>query len=90
MTVSELKLKIFRQVDALDKNQLEKLHDMLQAYEREHAHVHAQNDVDTEHWEALTDAQRKGILDAIAEIEAGAGIPGEKVMANIREKYLNV
>lgn len=86
MTVSELKLKIFRQVDTLEKNQLEKLHVLLQTYE----HEHAQNDVDAEHWEALTDAQRKGISDAISEVEAGEGIPGEKVMANIREKYLNV
>jgi predicted transcriptional regulator len=37
----------------------------------------------------LTDAQRQGIFDAMAEIDEGKGIAHEKVMTKVRKKYLN-
>jgi hypothetical protein len=35
----------------------------------------------------LTDEEVDGILEAIAEVEAGKGIPGEEVLCELRAKY---
>jgi hypothetical protein len=81
MTISDLKLKIFRQVDSLEKNRLEELYGVLINY------INGQKDIDD--WEKLTIEQKKGIIDAIEEIDSGKGIPNEKVMSTIRKKYLH-
>lgn len=81
MTVSELKLKIFRQIDALDESRLEELHGILINY------MNGQNEVGD--WEKLSDSQKEGIYHAIDEIDAGKGIPHEHVIAEIRKKYSN-
>ncbi len=79
MTVSDLKLKIFRQIDSLEKNRLEELYGVLLNFINEKK--------DLGDWERLTDEQKQGIFDAIEEIELGKGIPNEKVMSKIRKKY---
>jgi hypothetical protein len=71
MTISDLKLKIFRQVDSLEKNRLEELYGVLINYINGHKDI---ND-----WEKLTTEQKQGIIDAIEEIESGKGIPHEKL-----------
>lgn len=38
-------------------------------------------------WDTLSKAQQQGLLDAIAEFEAGLGIPSEIVMKEMRKKY---
>ena len=38
-------------------------------------------------WNRLSPNQQKGLLDAIAELETGLGIPSEIVMKEMREKY---
>ena len=81
MTVSDLKLKIFRQIDSLEKNRLEELYGVLINY------LNGQQDISD--WDKLTKEQKQGIFDAIEEIESGKGIPNEKVMAKIRKKYLH-
>jgi hypothetical protein len=81
MTVSDLKLKLFRQIDSLEKDRLEELYGVFLNY------INGKKDIDD--WEKLTDKQKHGIMEAIAEIEAGKGIPHTKVMANIRKKYTN-
>jgi len=81
MTVSDLKLKLFRQIDSLEKDRLEELYGVFLNY------INGKKDI--EDWNDLTDEQKKGIEDAIEEIEAGKGIPHTKVMANIRKKYTN-
>lgn len=40
-------------------------------------------------WNELTEEQKKGIVEAIDEIDAGKGIPHSKVIASIRKKYTN-
>ena len=81
MTVSDLKLKIFRQIDSLEKNRLEELSGILTNF------MNGQNDIND--WGQLTKEQQKGIIDAIDEIDSGKGIPHEKVMEYIRKKYSN-
>ena len=38
----------------------------------------------TDFWEALTDAQKRRVEQAIQQMERGQGMPHEKVMANSR------
>jgi len=40
-------------------------------------------------WNELTEEQKKGIVEAIDEIDAEKGISHSEVMANIRKKYTN-
>ena len=79
MTIAELKLKIFRHVDSLEKNRLEEFYGVLINY------LNGQKDIGD--WEVLTEEQRKGIIDAIDEIESGKGIPHQKVIAKMRKKF---
>ena len=82
MTVAELKLKIFRQVDSLEKSRLEEFYGVMLNY------INSQKDLDD--WTKLTTEQQQGIIDAIEEIDAGKGIPHETVMRNIRRKFSHV
>ncbi len=79
MTVSDLKLKIFRQIDTLEKNRLEELYGVLLNF------INEKKDIGD--WERLTDEQKQGIFDAIEEIELGKGISNDKVMSKIRKKF---
>jgi hypothetical protein len=79
MTVAELKLKIFRQVDSMEKGRLEELYGVFLNY------INGQKD--TNDWANLSTEQQQGIFDAIDEIQSGKGIPHETVMKNIRSKF---
>lgn len=79
MTVSDLKLKLFRQIDTLEKGKLEEIYGVLINY------INGQKDV-TE-WEQLSDNQKKGIIDSIDELESGKGIPNSVVIDKFRKKY---
>ena len=81
MTISDLKLKIFRQVDSLEKKRLEEVYGVLINYINEHKEI--------SDWEKMTTEQRKGIIDAVEEIDNGRGIPNEKIMSTMRKKYSN-
>ena len=82
MIVSDLKLKLFRQIDTLDKNKLEEIYGVLINY------FNGQNDISE--WGKLSDNQKSGILDAIGELEAGKGIPNHVVLDKFRKKYSHV
>lgn len=79
MTTSDLKLKIFQQIDSLEKNRLEELYGVLMNF--------INGKKDTGDWEKLTGEQQQGIIEAIEEIDSGKGISNEKVMGKIRRKY---
>lgn len=79
MTVSDLKLKIFRQIDSLEKHRLEEFYGVLINY------INEKKDISD--WAKLTVEQKQGIFDAIEEIDLGKGISNEKVMSKIRKKY---
>ena len=81
MTVSDLKLKIFRQIDSLEKSRLEEFYGLLLNY------VNGKKDVSD--WEKLSDAQKVGILDAIDEIDSQKGLTHKVVIDKFRKRYLN-
>jgi hypothetical protein len=75
----DLKLKIFRQIDSLEKNRLEELYGVLINFFSSHK--------DIDDWEKLTEEQKMGISDAIHEIDSGKGITHEIVKEKIRKKF---
>jgi hypothetical protein len=79
MTVSELKLRLFRQIDTLDKSRLEEVYGVLTNY------INGQKDISE--WDKLSDNQRHGILNAIEEVDSGDGIPNKVVLDKFRKKY---
>jgi hypothetical protein len=79
MTVSDLKLRIFREIDSLEKNRLEEFYGLLMNY------INGQKDISD--WDKLTANQKKGILDAIDEIDSGKRIPNKTVLDKFRKKY---
>lgn len=81
MSSAELKLKIFRQVDLLDKSKLEDLYGILVNY------LNGQNDL--EDWMKLTDEQKQGIGRAIDEIDSGKAIKHQAIVEKFRKKYSN-
>ena len=81
MTVSDLKLKIFRQIDSLEKNRLEEFYGLMQNYLNSKKGL---ND-----WAKLSEAQKKGLFDAIDEIDSGKGKSNKDVLDKFRKKYSN-
>ena len=81
MTISELKLKIFRYIDSLEKDRLEEIYGLLINY------INGKKDISE--WDNLTANQKKGILDAIDEIDLEKDIPGNSVLDKFRKKYSN-
>jgi hypothetical protein len=79
MTVSDLKLRIFREIDSLEKNRLEEFYGLLMNY------INGQKDISD--WDKLTANQKKGILDAIDEVDSGKMIPNKTVLDKYRKKY---
>ena len=81
MTVSDLKLKIFRQIDSLEKSRLEEFYGLLLNY------VNGKKDVSD--WDKLTASQKQGILDAIDEMDSQKGVEHKIVIDKFRKKYFN-
>jgi hypothetical protein len=79
MTVADLKLKIFREVDSLEKSRLEELYGVIINF------LNGQKDIGD--WDKLTEEQKRGIGEAIDEIDKGAGVSHEKLMAKMRKKF---
>jgi hypothetical protein len=81
MTISDLKLRIFRQIDSLEKNKLEEFYGLLMNY------INGQKDISD--WNELSDNQKQGILDAIDQADSGKGIANKAVFDKFRKKYSN-
>jgi hypothetical protein len=81
MTASDLKLKIFRQIDSLEGKRLEELYGVLLNF--------INNKKDVSDWSRLSDEQKQGIYNAIEEIDAEKGIPNAKIISKIRNKFSN-
>jgi hypothetical protein len=79
MNTSDLKLKIFRQVDSLEKSRIEELYGVFLNF------INGLKGIND--WDKLSDYQKQGIADAIKEIDSGKGIHHEKVIAKYRKKY---
>jgi hypothetical protein len=81
MTVSDLKRKIFRQIDSLEKSRLEEFYGLLMNY------VNSKKDISD--WDELSDTQKQGILDAIDELDSKKGVSNKVVIDKFRKKYSN-
>ena len=79
MDASELKLKIFREIDSLEKGKLQEVYGYLQNF------VRGEKDVDE--WSTLSYNQQQGLIEAIDELNEGLGISHEKVISKFRKKY---
>jgi hypothetical protein len=79
MTVSDLKLRIFREIDSLEKNRLEEFYGLLMNY------INGKKDISD--WDKLSVNQKQGILDSIDEIDSGKGIQNKVVLDKFRKKY---
>jgi len=79
VTVSDLKLRIFREIDSLEKNKLEEFYGLLLNY------INGKKDLSD--WDKLSANQKQGILDAIDEIDSGKGISNKAVLNRLRKKY---
>ncbi|MGD9492857.1 MAG: hypothetical protein AB7V36_05840 [Bacteroidales bacterium] len=79
MTTADLKLKIFQQLDSLQKNRLDEVYGLLMNYFR------SQKDIDD--WDNLSDEQKQGIIDAVEQIEQWKNISHQKVMRKVRLQY---
>ncbi len=79
MNDSEIKIKLFQQIDSLDKEQLIELSGLIKNFIN-------QKD-DSENWDKLTPQQKNGLEYGISELEAKKGIEHNLVMEELRKKY---
>ncbi|MFI5151574.1 MAG: hypothetical protein ACHQRM_17755 [Bacteroidia bacterium] len=77
MSTSELKYTLFRAIDTINDNKT--LKDIYTFISRK---------TKADFWETLTKDQREEIEKALKELDSGAGIPHEKVMAKYKGKYV--
>jgi len=79
MTVSDLKIKIFRQINSLEKNRLEEFYGLLLNY------INGKKDISD--WERLSPAQKQGLMDAVDELDSNKGASHKAVIDKLRKKY---
>lgn len=79
MDTSELKLKLFRQIDSLEKSKLQQVYDMVLKL--------VQKDSAINQWDDLSKTQQQGLLDAIDEMNTSEGIDHQEVIDKYKQKY---
>ena len=82
MSTEEIKLKIFRQVDAFDAAKLKEFYGFMQNF--------INSKIDTDEWLGISAPEKEGIEAAIREMDAGKGISQEIVMSRLRQKHSHV
>lgn len=78
MSTDEIKLQIFRQIDALDAGKLKEFYGVLLNY------LSSKNDINE--WVGVSKAEQKGIEAAIKELNDGKGLAHQDVMSRLRKK----
>ena len=81
MDASELKLRIFREIDSLERGKLQEVYGYLQNFMR--------SDKDLSDWENLSVDQKEGLIGAINDLDEGKGILHEELISKYRKKYLD-
>jgi len=79
MDATELKVRIYKEVDALDKTKLEEIYGYILNY--------LNSNKTLGEWEKMTEIQQRGIIEAVDEIASGKEIPHEQVISHFRKKY---
>ena len=81
MNSAEIKIDLFRKLDALKENRLEEAYGMLLNY------INGKNELDD--WQNLTKEQKNAIRLGIEQLDNGKGREHKKVMSDIRKRYTN-
>ena len=79
MSTAEIKLKLFREIELLDKFKLREVYGLLFNF------LNKEND--TEEWNALSLVQQTGLLNAIDELNSSEGTDHKTIMDKFRKKY---
>lgn len=79
MSTAELKLKLFREIDTLEKSKLEQIYGLVFNF------INKEND--TEEWNSLSNAQQNGLIDAIKEMNSSEGIDHKSIIDKYKKKY---
>ena len=82
MNKSELKIKLIHQIDSLDEERVIELYGIVRNF--------INGDDDTENWDSLTTAQKKGLEYGVAELEKGDVVEHSVVMEGIEKKVWNL
>lgn len=80
MSTAEIKLKLFREIDTLDKSKLEQVYGLLFNF--------LNKETDIEEWDSLSQAQQNGLVQAVAELDAEEGIDHQSIMDKFKKKYV--
>ncbi|MGB0933187.1 MAG: hypothetical protein ACPGU5_02830 [Lishizhenia sp.] len=81
MNSSEIKIDLFRKLDALKGNRLEEAYGLLLNY------INGKNNL--QDWKNLTQEQQSALKLGIEQLDNGEGKNHEKVMSDIRRRYTN-
>lgn len=79
MNTAELKLNLFREIDALEKSKLEQVYGILLNF------MNKNNDEDD--WNSLSNAQKNGLLDAVNEMSTSDGIDSDVLLKKYTDRY---
>ena len=79
MNTSEIKIKLFQQIDSLENNRLIELYGVVNNF--------LNHNDDSEKWDNLTPSQKEGIEYGISELNDNKGIEHNMVMKELRKKY---
>lgn len=79
MNSSEIKIRLFQQIDSLETDRLIELYGVVKNFIN-------QKD-DSENWDSLTLVQKEGIEYGISELNASKGVEHNLVMEELRKKY---
>ena len=79
MNNSEIKIKLFQQIDALKDDRLIELYGVVSNF--------MNNADNSEEWDKLTTVQKKGLEYGISELDEGKGLEYSVVMEELMKKY---
>jgi hypothetical protein len=79
MNNSEIKIKLFQQIDALKDDRLIELYGVVSNF--------INNADNSEEWNKLTTTQKKGLEYGISELDEGKGLEYRMVMEDLMKKY---
>jgi hypothetical protein len=79
MNSSDLKINLFRQIDALDTKSLKEIYGVFMNY--------MNNKKDDLEWNSLSEEEKSGIMDAIHSLDNNQGKLHEDVLSTFRKKY---
>jgi hypothetical protein len=79
MDYSEIKIKLFQQIDSLKDDRLIELYGVVSNF--------INNADNSEEWNKLTAAQKKGLEYGISELDEGKGLEYRMAMEDLMKKY---